>query len=203
MARLLQREQITLAIDATHPYAAEASANARAACQAANVPYWRLRRPEGGSVPGAYYAADLADAVRFLSTTTGPILAAIGAKGLAQLQALPDYQKRLYVRVLPMVQSLKLCQELGLAGKHILAMQGPFSAAFNQALLQEVGAQWLLTKESGDSGGFAQKVQAAQALGVGLVIIRRPADEAGYTLAEIKAMLTERGKGEGIRPSSI
>ena len=41
---LFQKWQITLVVDATHPYAAEASKNALAATHAADIPYFRYER---------------------------------------------------------------------------------------------------------------------------------------------------------------
>ena len=63
-------------------------------------------------------------------------------------------------------------------------MQGPFSYAMNVALLQQFHIQFMVTKDGGAAGGFAEKVQAAQASGVQLVVIRRP-EEQGETAEEI------------------
>ena len=41
-------------------------------------------------------------------------------------------------------------------------MQGPFSKELNLAMLRAVDARYFVTKESGKSGGFLEKVQAAE-----------------------------------------
>lgn len=53
-------------------------------------------------------------------------------------------------------------------------MQGPFSRALNEALIQQFEIRWLVTKDGGAAGGFAEKVQAAQSTGAQLVVLRRP-----------------------------
>ena len=54
------------------------------------------------------------------------------------------------------------------------------------AMLREVQAKFLLTKESGNAGGFAQKAEAAKEAGSVCVVIRRPVQEQGFSLEEIQ-----------------
>ena len=58
-------------------------------------------------------------------------------------------------------------------------MQGPFSQAMNAALLRETGAKILVTKDTGVSGGFAEKVAAAEEVGAKVLVIARPRVENG------------------------
>lgn len=60
--------------------------------------------------------------------------------------------------------------------KNILALQGPFSYALNRALLEQFSIRFLVTKDGGAAGGFAEKAQAAADTGVQLIVIRRPAE---------------------------
>ena len=64
--------------------------------------------------------------------------------------------------------------------RNIIAMQGPFSLALNVALMQQFGVRYLVTKDGGAAGGFAEKVQAAARTGAQLVVLRRP-PETGET----------------------
>ena len=107
----------------------------------------------------------------YLSVTEGPILLTTGSKELAKFTALPEFSQRVYARVLPMPDSLRLCQEAGLQPSHILAMQGPFSKEMNIAMLNALGAKYLVTKSSGKAGGFEEKLDAARATGAVAVII--------------------------------
>ena len=64
---------------------------------------------------------------------------------------------------------------------HILALQGPFSQELNEALIRQYHIEYLVTKDGGPAGGFAEKAAAAKAAGIGLVLIRRPREDGlGY-----------------------
>lgn len=69
-------------------------------------------------------------------------------------------------------------------------MQGPFSYALNRALMEQFHIRFLVTKDGGAAGGFAEKAQAAQDMGAQLVVLRRPA-EKGETAAQILARCKE------------
>lgn len=80
MAKVL--EGADLCIDATHPYAREASRNIREAAKTANVPCRRLLRRESELPPNCILVDSAADAARFLQGTEGNILLTTGAKEL-------------------------------------------------------------------------------------------------------------------------
>ena len=67
--------------------------------------------------------------------------------------------------------------DLGFSGKHLIAMQGPFSREMNLALLHQTEAKYLVKKESGKNGGFAEKLEAAEQAGAVLLVIGRPIEE--------------------------
>ena len=113
-----------LCVDATHPYAAAASANIRAACEQAGVRRLRLARPESTLPPGSVLLPDADAAARFLAGQAGNILLATGANTVGCYR---DLASRVWARVLPTAASLAACEAAGLAHSHILALQGPFS----------------------------------------------------------------------------
>lgn len=164
-----------LCIDATHPYAKEASRNIRAAAQAAKVPCRRLLRRESELPPDCILVENAADAARFLQDTEGNILLTTGAKELAAFS--PVERSRLYPRVLPVQESLAACEKMEIPRGNVIAMQGPFSCELNTALLRQFSIRWMVTKDGGAAGGFAEKVEAAHKTGVRLVVIRRPREE--------------------------
>ena len=114
-----------------------------------------------------------------------------GSKELEAYTAVQDFQTRLFPRVLPTASVLEKCAALGFPGAHIIAMQGPFSQAMNAALLRETGAEILVTKDTGVSGGFAEKVAAAEEVGAKVLVIARPRVENGKNQAEMQAFLTD------------
>ena len=91
--------------------------------------------------------------------------------------------------MLPSAESVEKCAALGLPRPHILALQGPFSRKLNRALLED-GIRWLVTKETGEAGGFPEKLLAAFDCGATPVVLRRPPEE-GLTAQEICRMVEE------------
>lgn len=181
--------QFDTCVDATHPYAAVVTQNLRAACAACGCRYLRLLRPHTPaenvvSVPDAQAAA------QFLNTVDGRILLTTGSKDLPIfVRRLAEYQTRLFVRVLPAMASLELCETLEIPTTNRILMQGPFSAGLNAELIRQTGAKWLVTKDTGEAGGLPEKLRAAQETGVGVVLIERPVQETGFTLDQIEAQL--------------
>ena len=115
-----------------------------------------------------------AQAAEYLQDKAGNILLTTGSKELAAFAALaPD---RLFPRVLPTHAGLDACLSLGIPHSNILALQGPFTKAMNQAMLEQYHIRWLVTKDGGSPGGFADKLTAAQAVGVPVLLVRRPPD---------------------------
>lgn len=192
MEVLFRAQGFALVVDATHPYAAAVTENIAAACAATGTPYLRLLR-EGGQVPeGAVYVPDIPRAVEYLNEGTGNILLTTGSKELSLYTGIQDFTDRVYARVLPMASSLAACQGAGLGPGHIIAMQGPFSRELNTALLRFVQARYLVTKEDGGPGGFADKAAAAREAGATLVVIGRPPQREGLSLSDTAALLCRR-----------
>lgn len=208
----LRGRQISLVIDATHPFARIVTENLKAACEECKVEYIRCLRDaieEGDKTEGREAIESIGateerctdretasvvevdsvrEAVRFLKGTEGKILITTGSKELKEYTEIPDYRNRCYARVLPAGEAVSESCALGFEGKHLIAMQGPFSKEMNVALLHHIGACYFVTKESGKAGGFPEKLQAAEETGTVLVVIGRP-KEAGMTLTEVQAYL--------------
>ena len=128
---------------------------------------------------------DVEAAVEYLEGTSGNILVTTGSKELENYTRLTDYQERIFARVLSVGDVAVKCEELGIRGRHLICMQGPFSVEMNLAMLREYKISYLVTKESGIAGGYPQKCEAAAMAGVGLVVIGRPQQEAGMSLEEV------------------
>lgn len=173
-----------LIIDATHPYAEKVSASLRAAAKAAGVPLWRCSRPASALPESSVCLPDALAAATWLARQEGRILLTTGAKELPAFAALPP--ERLYARVLATHDGIAACEQAGLAHSHILAMQGPFSQALNEAVLRQWNIRWMVTKDGGRNGGFAEKLAAAQNCGVGVLVLARPEDR-GETVEAILA----------------
>ena len=182
MESLIREEGFTCVVDATHPFATEVSAQIRKACEAADVPYLRLARDTEGDMPaggfGIYEAATMQEAAKILCGIPGNLFLTTGSKDLPLLAAEIGEPERLFVRVLPSVESLTICMECGIPVGHLIAMQGPFTQELNVDILRQTGASALLTKESGKIGGFDDKVAAAREVGIPVVVVRNPEKKA-------------------------
>ncbi len=194
MAQWMKDGAFDVVVDATHPYAVEVSKNIRQAAQKIGVRYLReLRQNGGGSRPDA--AKDIvvdsaAQAADYLETQSGTIFLTTGSKELRVFAERISDKSRLTARVLPSAKVIESCRELGLEGKQILAMQGPFSEEMNLAMLRQTKAAFLVTKDTGVTGGYPEKESAARRLGIPMVILRKP-EESGMSRAEILAALVE------------
>ncbi len=198
IADFLREGGFTLAIDATHPFAEEVTSNIKAAIKACRgaereIAYLRLRRDAGRREESgvAYFETNEACA-RALADTTGNILLTTGSKELSRYCENEAVKARLYVRVLPGMESLALCMEQGVRGKRIIAMQGPFTAELNEAIIRQYRIAYVVTKESGASGGYPEKLEAARKTGAKVFVIGCPREEEGASFAQVCDALEKR-----------
>ncbi len=192
MADFFEREKPELIVDATHPYAVEVTKNIRSAAEEAGISYVRVLRDKGCEAQSAVYVDSAKEAAGYLKETQGNILVTTGSKELHVFTELPDYENRVFARVLSLASVAKSCEELGFSGKNLICMQGPFSVDMNIAMLRQYQCRYLVTKDSGKAGGFEEKLLAAAACGATPVVIGRPPEEEGMSLTECKKFLAER-----------
>ena len=189
MEALMAGHPFACVVDATHPYAVEVTENIRSAACKTGLPYRRLVR-QSDREDGCLKAESMAQAARRLEELPGNILLTTGSKELDAF-ARSGLVERCYPRVLPTLDSLGRCLELGFPPKNIICMQGPFSKELNVALLKQYDIKTLVTKDTGGYGGFREKAEAAREAGAALLVVERPRDETGDTLEEIQARLRE------------
>ena len=191
----LEMDKEGVVVDATHPYAAEVTANIKKAAGSLGIRTIRVvREEESGSKDGALMYADLAECADAMDRTTGNILLTTGSKELSGYseRVSEDTRARSYVRVLPTAESLKLCEAAGIQPEHIIAAHGPFSRQFNEAVIRQYEIRHLVTKDSGAAGGFREKREAAAAAGAQLHVIARPSAEEGVSVGEAFRLITGR-----------
>lgn len=166
-------------VDASHPFAREASANAREAARAAGVAYVRFER-EDSAASGALAvtsAEQAAAAAVEAAGDGGTVLLTVGSRTLpAYVDVCRSAGVRCVARVLPVPESLAACAQAGLSAADVIAMQGPTSAELDEALLRHLGATVLVTKASGATGGVPEKLEAARRVGALAIVVARPED---------------------------
>ncbi|MBO4911502.1 MAG: precorrin-6A reductase [Butyrivibrio sp.] len=202
MAEFISSGEFSVCVDATHPFATLVSEEIKRACEKTGISYLRLSRDTGAKADlSELVACDrIEDAAKELEKTAGKILLLTGSKDLKMIMAQISDKTRVYARVLPNTDSIAKCEEAGLLGKQIIAMQGPFSKEMNVTIIKEIGASVILTKESGATGGLDEKILAARECGIKVVMVRSPESRAegyaddgvldrGYSLQEVLTKL--------------
>lgn len=183
LAAFLRTEAIGQVVDATHPFAAQISANAVAACAAAEVPLLSFERAPWQPEPGDRWQAlpDLAAAVSALRRPAARVFLAIGRQHLAAFAELR--QHRFLTRVVdPPGPDFPLPQAQVVVGR------GPFDLDGDLALLRGAGIELLVAKNAGGSGASA-KITAARQLGLEILMIERPAVPPRPVLRELQEVI--------------
>lgn len=174
---LLQQEKVQLVIDATHPFATEVSYMALQVTKDLDIQYIRLERkreplPEHKLLK---ICPTLESGVEEALILGKNVFSALGSKHLEYIwNKVKEKEARLIARVLPTPKVLQSCFDLGLEPQQIIALKGPFSKNLNKAIFIDYGADVIITKESGQEGGFQQKIAAALELNIPCVVWQRP-----------------------------
>ncbi len=171
MVQFIENEKIIAVIDASHPYAEVVSQNAINACRKTLVRYLRFER-ESELIKEARYYSGYTEAINSLKETEGNILLTIGSKNIHQF--LPIGISRLTARVLPVKQSIETCEKAGLTTYQVIAMKGRSSKELNKSIMKEYDIKHMVTKDTGEPGGFYEKVGAALELGISVHVISKP-----------------------------
>lgn len=193
IAKVISDNMYDIVVDATHPYATTVSKHIREGCEKAGAEYIRLKRKDSGlsSDEDIVTVDSVSDAVDWLMDREGAVLAATGSKELDQYTRIPGYADRVVARVLSTKDSVERAVSLGFEGRNLICAQGPFSEDVNYATMRQIGAKFIVTKDSGTVGGYEEKVRAARRAGATVVLVRKP-DDSGMPYEEVVKLLEER-----------
>ena len=183
MREFLLKGEFAAVFDATHPYAKEVTANIKEACKETNIPYYRIKRKtDAKETSNVCFFYDVKECAKALCDVEGNILLTTGSKELKEF-ATDELKDRIYARVIPGEESIKACEECGIKGRHVIAMQGPFSCKLNEALIDEFNISVIVSKQSGAAGGFDEKIEAAVNKNIAAFVIGCE-DEEGISIKE-------------------
>jgi precorrin-3B C17-methyltransferase len=186
--RALRESQARVIVDATHPFAQQISEQLMGLSRELDIPYLRFERPS--AIDTRDTCETVAEAAERAIATGKRIFLATGSKDLATfLQAPGADEREWFVRMTPDPALIRRALDLGVPRAHIVAMQGPFSEGFNTALWRDQQIDCVVTKDSGEAGGFSAKARAAAALGISLLVIRRPPVEYPRVVNSFSAVL--------------
>lgn len=183
----LQTEAITQVVDATHPFAAQMSSNAVAACTETDTPLIALERApwQAGAGDRWTHVPDLEVAVSALGQPRRRVFLAIGRQNLGLFAKAPQHHYLLRL-VDPPTEALPL------PDVHAVIARGPFTAEGDLALMRDHQIDVIVAKNAGGAGAEA-KLTAARALGLPVILIDRPTVPArgiARSVAEVMAWLT-------------
>ena len=186
---------VTHVVDATHPFAAQMSHNAVAACAAANVPLIALTRAPWAAQPGDAWThvPDIDGAVAALDRPAARVMLAVGRMHLNDFA--PNPQHFYLLRLVDPPSSPPPFPD-----HHVLVSRGPFTAQDDRALMQDHRIDLIVSKNAGGTGAYA-KIEAARALGLPVVMIDRPhipARAEAYGVADVVAWLSHAGADRGV-----
>jgi precorrin-6A/cobalt-precorrin-6A reductase len=179
LAAYLRNHSIDVLVDATHPYAAAIAANAAAAAPRAGVALLALRRAGWTPIPGDRWieVADAAQAVQALGDIPRCVLLALGRKAIEPFANAP--QHRYVVRsVEAITPPLRVPHAVYITGR------GPFAEADERALIAQHRIEVIVAKNSGGPATYG-KIAAARALGLPVIMLRRPSLPAVAAVATV------------------
>lgn len=192
--RLFEEEGVVAVVDAAHPFALRLRAALARASAGSAVPYLRYEREESllPRDPRIWRLTTLEEAARLAPELGRVVFLTTGLSGVETFKEAADRAGvRLVARVLPRPESLARLLAIGFRPQDIVAMQGPFGQELERALFCHVGAEVLVTKESGPRGSVPAKVSAALELGLSVLLVSRPEapEQAVRSLAELRDRL--------------
>ncbi|NLM05332.1 MAG: precorrin-6A reductase [Tissierellia bacterium] len=189
MEKFCLKKKISAIVDLSHPYARIVSENAKAISVEFKIPYFRYERPMLESPKGIDSFNRLEEMIFYMKDLEGVFLITLGSKNIKELVKVRG-DNRFIFRVLPTEESIRSLRENEVEMKDIIASLGPFSYEQNLLTMKENRVDYLVTKNSGDKGGYEEKIRAAENLGVKILLLDRAPVES-LSLEEIFEKIKE------------
>ncbi len=160
-------------VDAAHPFAENLHKTIDEARKVLSINVIRLQRVFPEHIKGVEYCSDYDDAInKIREAKVERLLALTGANTIKKLR-----QTKAIFRILNRPESIALAEAAGLDNDRIIfyneSLEIP-SIEDEKKVMSEVGCDAIITKESGESGGFEVKVKAALELGLKVFVVEHP-----------------------------
>jgi precorrin-6A/cobalt-precorrin-6A reductase len=167
LSRYLIEEGVDAVVDGTHPFAAQMSENAKAACAIARVPLAQFTRPPWNAQLGDTWieVSDAVEAAAALGSSPKRVFLTVGRQQLVAFRGLSHH---FLVRSIdpPLPETLPKFAE-------VLLAKGPFTVGEEIDLMRRHAIEIIVSKNSGGVATGA-KIEATRSLGLPVVMIQRP-----------------------------
>jgi precorrin-6A/cobalt-precorrin-6A reductase len=184
LASYLVKENIRMVVDATHPFAVQISRNAELACGRLGLPLIGLIRPPWVQTKADLWheVADFREAAALVDRQKGRVFLSIGRQELGSFAVC--HSTWFLIRAIE--------EPTGpLPDLHeILLRRGPFNLDEELQLLRDHSIDRVISKNSGGSATYT-KIEAAQLLGIPVVMVKRPVKHAIATVETLEEVILE------------
>ena len=183
LAAFLRSGAFDAIVDATHPFAERMSANAIAAARETGTPLVVFSRPLWAPRPGDRWteSADAGSAARAIGAAPRRVFLTVGRLQLPAFEAAPQHEYLIRTIDPP-------APPPDLPRHRLVLARGPFTLEDEIRLMRAERIEVLVAKNSGGDSTSA-KLDAARALGVEMILVRRPAPPEAPTLHALEDVM--------------
>ena len=181
MEQFCREKEISLLVDAAHPFAIRLHRTLAKVSSRLQIPVVRLERQYPARDKRLVWCTDYAAAIdRMRADGICNLLALTGVKTIAKLRPYWE-QTPCWFRILDREESLSLAESEGFPRERLVFFH---EGEDEKGLLERLHPDAILTKESGESGYFREKVEAAEAFGIPVYVIQRPLLPDSFTFVQ-------------------
>lgn len=191
LSALCVEMNVAAIVDATHPYAVQAHANAKDSAQQLGVPSFRYERPSAASHgQGIHPAMSHEEAAKLAVSFKRPILLTSGTRNLEPYAILARSKGiELYVRALDCEDSRDAIVRRGIPLEHCEFGVGPFTVEDNIRIMEKFDIGVLVTKDGGVAGGLPDKLEASRRMNCQVVLVSRPVASSDNVYDDIPSLV--------------
>ena len=162
MCAFCRKHQICLIVDAAHPFASKLHQTIARVGTLLQIPIIRYERIYPPRDPDIEWIDDYLQ----VPTNIHALLATTGVQSISKLKWLEEKGIKVIYRILNRESSIELAHQQGASDEQL--------CFYEDGNTIDVDADAILLKESGISGGFVEKVEAAKKRGMRIIALKRP-----------------------------
>ena len=151
MLDFVYKNHISLVVDLSHPYAKIVTENAKKVAEKRNIEYIRYIRKKVVPNSKGIYLKNYEEAYDYIAKIKGTVFFTTGSKNIGDFEQVRGVNRFIY-RILPALESIKICKEHDIKLKDIVAVLGLFSVEYNKTMFKEYDVDYVVMKDSGEEG---------------------------------------------------